>query len=62
MFAEGDRIERTEGPEVHLRIAMEDMVKDLSNQTRTRQRGKRQRKTKCCESSEAIQIASFGIS
>lgn len=29
MFAEGNLIERTEGPEVHLRIAMEDMVKDL---------------------------------
>jgi hypothetical protein len=29
MFAEEDRIGHTEGPEVHLRIAMEDMVKDL---------------------------------
>ena len=29
MFAEADRIEHTEGPEVDLRIAMEDMVEVL---------------------------------
>jgi hypothetical protein len=38
---------------------MEDMVEDLKPDEQ--QRGKRQGKTKCCESSEAIQSASLEL-